>query len=161
MAYKGNKYHSKTAEQKIVEGFFKGLWWLISLPWRLIFGKSIPNRQSNNSTAQVIDRQFIVAKWGEIEELIRLGKPSNFTKAILEADKLIDHILKDLRTPGLTMGDRLKASKNRFSPEAYDALWRAHKVRNEIVHEANYQITDFIAREAIANFKKALEELVK
>jgi hypothetical protein len=83
------------------------------------------------------------------------------SRAVLEADKILDHVLKGLRAPGLTMGDRLKASKNRFSPEGLDAAWHGHKVRNEIVHSSQYEITDFVAREAISNFKKALDELVE
>lgn len=159
MAYRTYHYNKgKSAEQKIVEGFFKGFWWIIALPFRLIFGRG--KRQSDSSGGGV-DQNFIQSKWQEIEELIRLGRPSNFSRAVLEADKLLDHILKGLRTPGLTMGDRLKASKNRFSPEGLDAAWRGHKVRNEIVHSSQYEITDFMAKEAIENFKTAIGELIK
>ncbi len=77
----------------------------------------------------------------------------------MEADKLLDHLLKSHRTPGLTMGDRLKASHKRFSKSGYDAAWKAHKVRNELVHNSKYEITDFIAKETITNFKKAIDEL--
>lgn len=149
----------KSTEQKIVEGFFKGLWWVVALPYKLIFGKKRNFMSSGQSVA--LDQNFIATKWQEIEELVKLGHPSNFSRAVLEGDKLLDHILKGLRVPGLTMGDRLKASRNKFSPEAYDAAWRAHKVRNEIVHSSQYEITDFMAREAIGNFKKAIGELVR
>jgi hypothetical protein len=158
MSYQVHKYQ-KTSEQKIVEGFFKALWWLISLPYRLIFGKS--NRPSSDQSGGGLDQNFIRSKWQEIEELMRLGRPSNYSRAVLEADKLLDHVLKGMHTPGLTMGDRLKASKGRFSPEGLDAAWRGHKVRNEIVHSSEYEITDFMAREAISNFQKALSELVR
>jgi DNA-binding LacI/PurR family transcriptional regulator len=79
---------------------------------------------------------------------------------VLEADKLLDHLLKGHRAPGLTMGDRLKASEHRFSREAYNSAWNGHKVRNEIVHNAQYQLTDFMARAAIENFQKAIGELI-
>jgi len=59
------------------------------------------------------------------------------------------------------MGDRLKSSKNKFSAEGYDAAWRAHKVRNEIVHNTDYPVTDFVAKKAIENFQKAINELVR
>lgn len=156
MNYRIRKYH-KTTEQQIVEGIFKGLWWLISWPFRLLLGKR--KGAGVNYQSASFDKSFLADKWQEIEELMRLGHPSNFSRAILEADKLLDHVLKALRTPGMTMGDRLKASRNRFSPDAYEAAWHAHKVRNEIVHNSAYQITDFIAKEAISNFKKALGEL--
>lgn len=158
MAYQVHQYNKKSTEQKVVEGFFRGLWWLVSLPFRLIFGQKSQKKSAFQGGG--LDKQFIQTKWQEIEELMRLGRPSNFSRAVLEADKLLDHVLKGLRAPGLTMGDRLKASRNRFSPEGYDAAWRAHKVRNEIVHSSEYEMTDFMAKEAIANFKKALGELI-
>lgn len=155
-----HKYH-KSTEQRIVEGFFKALWWVITLPYRLIFNKK-SGRRSNGYQEEVrLDQDFVSTKWQEIEQLMRLGSPSNYSRAVLEADKLLDHVLKSLRAPGLTMGDRLKASKDRFSPEGLDAAWSGHKIRNEIVHSSEYQITDFIARDAIQNFKKALSELVR
>jgi hypothetical protein len=107
-----------------------------------------------------LDRQFVDNKWREIDELIRLGKPSNNARAILEADKLLDHVLKGLRVPGLTMGDRLKASRKRFSPEVYDLAWQAHKVRNELVHNAEFEIMDYTAKDAIEKYKKAVNELI-
>lgn len=156
MSYRVRRYNS--FEHNLVKNLLKGIWWVVSLPFRLIFGRK-PQKLSVIQEGG-IDKQFLQKKWQEIEELMSLGRPSNFARAVLEADKLLDHVLKGLRTPGLTMGDRLKASKNRFSPEGLDAAWKAHKVRNEIVHNSQYEITDFMAREAILNFKKAIEELV-
>lgn len=155
MSYQVRHYH-KSGEQKAVEAFLKALWWLITLPFRIIFKKSKKTGQSYEQ----VDNGYVQSKWLEIEELVRLGKPSNYTRAVLEADKLLDHILKSLRTPGLTMGDRLKASRNRFSTEGLNAAWSGHKIRNEIVHNSQYEITDFMAKETIANFKKAIGELV-
>lgn len=155
MTYHVRRYH-KSGEQKAVEAIFRGIWWLVSLPFRLIFSK----KSAKTFVSQVSpDQGFVKTKWQEIEELMRLGKPSNNSRAVLEADKLLDHILKSYRVPGLTMGDRLKASRKRFSPEAYDAAWKAHKVRNEIVHNAEFELMDYSAKAAIANYKRAIGEL--
>lgn len=160
MSYRVHKYKTQeSTEQKIVKTILKGLWWLIGLPFRLIFKK---RRNQNYNTPENIslDRQFVQTKWQEIEQLMQLGNPSNYARAVLEADKLLDHILKAKRAPGLTMGDRLKASEKRFSREAYQSAWNAHKVRNDLVHNAEYTLTDFMARSAISNFQKAIGELV-
>lgn len=148
----------KTTEQKAVEGFLKGLWWLISLPYRLLFGR---NKRGGGraETSVSADKDFVANKWREIDQLMELGSPSNYAKAVLEADKLLDHVLKGLRAPGLTMGDRLKASKSRFSHESYNAAWRAHIVRNELVHNAEYTLLDFSARQAIKEYRQAIDEL--
>lgn len=157
MGYRVRNYRRPT-EHKIVEGILKGLWWLILWPFRLIFQKKTVIKYQQRENVYVT-QEYIHQKWQEIEQLMQLGKPSNYAKAILEADKLLDHVLKGLRAPGITMGDRLKASKNRFSKDAYYAAWQAHKIRNELVHNSEYEATDFIARHAIVNFKKALDEL--
>ncbi len=156
MSYRVHQYR-KSPEQRFIESILKALWWLVSLPFRLIFGRKFPKKSIQQ--AESLDQNHLVSKWKEIEELISLGRPSNYAKAVLEADKLLDHLLKSHRTPGLTMGDRLKASHKRFSKSGYDAAWKAHKVRNELVHNSKYEITDFIAKETITNFKKAIDEL--
>lgn len=158
MSYRVHRYQEPT-EHKIVKSILKGLWWLISTPFKLLFTKKNPGQMQAHENVSV-DRQFAMQKWQEIEQLMQLGSPSNFQRAVLEADKLLDHLLKGHRAPGLTMGDRLKASQNKFSPEGYNVAWSAHKVRNEIVHNAEYPVTDFIAKAAIENFKKAIGELI-
>jgi len=54
----------------------------------------------------------------------------------------------------------LKASSKKFTPESYNAAWQGHKVRNELAHNAQYELTDFIARAAIENFRQAINELI-
>lgn len=149
-----HRYNHRSPEEK----FLRTLWAIISWPFRLIFGK-----KTIGSSAQAggIDKGYVKTKWQEIEELMKLGRPSNLTRAVLEADKLLDHLLKGHRLPGLTMGDRLKAARKKFSIDAYNAAWMAHKVRNELVHNTNFQLLDYHARAVIANFKKAIDELVR
>jgi hypothetical protein len=161
MGYRVKKYNKKgqSSEYKIVVTILKTLWWLVSAPFKFFFKKRNPGtRQSHENIS--LDRQFAVGKWQEIEQLVQLGSPSNYSRAILEADKLLDHLLKGHRAPGLTMGDRLKASEHRFSKDAYQAAWQGHKVRNELVHNSQYQVTDFVTRGAIENFRKAIQELI-
>lgn len=106
------------------------------------------------------DREEIRRKWAEIEQLIKLGKPSNFKTAILEADKLLDHVLKLYGYKGQTMGDRMKAiPRLRYSPEFFNNMWQAHKLRNEMVHNIGYEVMDFEAKEAVGRFKRVLREL--
>ncbi len=158
VSYRVRRYnHKKSIEVQIVESFFRAIWWIISLPFRLIFGKK---KGTTVSGGGGLDKGYIQVKWQEIEQLMHLGHPSNYARAVLEADKLLDHILKGYRAPGVTMGDRLKASQKRFSRDGYDAAWRAHKVRNELVHNTQFEMMDYNAKSAIANFKRAIDELI-
>lgn len=155
VSFRVRRYNHRSPE----ESFLRILWAIISWPFRLLFGKKKAVPQSFREGG--LDQTYVRSKWQEIEQLMTLGRPSNFSRAVLEADKLLDHVLKGYRAPGMTMGDRLKASQNRFSREAYDAAWKAHKVRNELVHNSQYELLDYQARETIANFKKSLEELIR
>lgn len=156
--YRVHRYHDDGKNEDPLISILKVIWWIISLPFRLLFGKKFG---AYSPKGEALDRGFVRSKWQEIEQLIRLGNPSNHSRAVLEADKLLDHILKGFRAPGMTMADRLKASRNRFSPEGYNAAWKAHKVRNELVHNAQYQLMDYEAKDTINNFKIALNDLVQ
>ena len=153
MSYQVHRYNNKSPEEKLL----RILWAIISWPFKLIFGKKTA---SGMFPTGGIDRGYVETKWQEIEELMKLGRPSNLIRAVLEADKLLDHLLKGHRLPGLTMGDRLKAGRKKFSADAYNAAWQAHKVRNELVHNSQFELMDYHARAVIANFKKAIDELV-
>lgn len=105
------------------------------------------------------DIQNIRGGWQEVEQLIELGKPSQMKQAIIKADKIVDGALKKISI-GDTMGERLKNAKDLFSNyEIYQGLWDAHKVRNALVHEADYEPTRVVATEAIDKFKTALEDI--
>lgn len=159
MSYRVRQYHSqKSTEQKVVEGFLKGLWWLVSWPFRFFWLSKSHHRMAAGTS---LDKQFVAQKWQEIDQLLKLGGPSNFSRAVLEGDNLLDHVLKSYRAPGTTMGDRLKSSQKRFSAEGYNAAWQAHKIRNEVVHNTEYQLMDYSAKAAIENYHKAVQELMR
>ena len=43
-----------------------------------------------------IDRRFIRERWKKIEKLVGYGKEMNYKLAIIEADKLLDHVLREM-----------------------------------------------------------------
>lgn len=103
------------------------------------------------------DKIFVQRKWAEIEELVRLGGPSNFSRAVVEADKLLDFTLKKLNYPGEKMGDRIRSARGKFSD--YGGVWKAHILRNQIVHEPEHELLSFSAKKAVSGFEKGLEDL--
>jgi hypothetical protein len=103
------------------------------------------------------DREAMRARWREIERMIGGQGEMNRKVAILEADKLLDHALKSLAMPGMSLGERLKFAQYKY-PELRDVWW-AHKVRNQLAHEASYHVDPGVAKRAIASFRKALERL--
>ncbi len=126
---------------------------LIKKRWLLGGGKL-------SSPKSHLDVNFVRNKWQEIETLMQQGKPSAYKVAILDADKLIDYVLKARVGTDGTMVDRLKKAKSLFSNYSdYQNLWEAHKMRNRMVHEAEHEIYPVEVKKAISYFEKALREL--
>jgi len=105
-----------------------------------------------------LDYNLIREKWHGVSLMIKEGGPVNYRQAIMEADKLVDMVLKS-KVEGDTMGERLKNAKNIFTRHTYDQLWTAHKIRNKVAHEADFEGLSSDAKLAIRNFEKALKEL--
>lgn len=103
------------------------------------------------------DKSVVHVKWHAIEQRMQKGGPTNFRQAVMEADSLVDYVLKQLGVEGTTMGERLRASQPRYSD--YQGLWNAHKLRNEIVHELDRDVHSSEAKTAIARFQTALYDL--
>lgn len=105
------------------------------------------------------DREFIKQEWLEIEQLLELGDPSGRKEALIRADKVLDLALKKISV-GNTMGERLKNTQKNFSSYSiYDGLWKAHKMRNALVHEAGFEPPHYIIKTAIEQIKAGLIDL--
>lgn len=96
-------------------------------------------------------------KWLEIERQLRRDDARSHQLTVLEADKLLDSALKESGTSGETMGERLKARQTTWSNA--NAVWGAHKLRNQIVHETDLKLSYDDARRALAGFKRALKDM--
>lgn len=103
------------------------------------------------------DRESLRRRWQEIEDMAGHSGEMQRKLAIVEADKLLDQALKTLAMPGETLGERLKFAEYRY-PDLR-GVWWAHKVRNQLVHEATFHLDSGVARSAIAAFRKALTRL--
>lgn len=105
----------------------------------------------------LLNREKYRCAWLRIENALDKNNLDTYHFAVLSADKLLDQALKESGVPGNTMGDRLKDSKKKFSN--INQVWSAHKIRNQIAHDANTKV-DFIGcRRALAIYKRSLKEL--
>jgi len=104
-----------------------------------------------------LNKEQIKKRWQAIELLINKGNEMSYKLAVMEADKLLDFTLKAMAMPGKDMGERLKAAGYKY-PDIRQ-VWFAHKIRNQLVHEASYNLHPKIARRAIKSFEKALKDL--
>ena len=77
--------------------------------------------------------------------------------SLVELDKLLDYILKNKRVSGGTLGERLKNANSMFSKNDYNALWSAHKLRNQVVHEVEHNVNI----NTIKNNSKVMSSILK
>jgi hypothetical protein len=97
-------------------------------------------------------------RWEMILARLKRGDEANLKLAVIEADNLLDEILKRMALPGRDMGERLQQFET-HELASLDRVWQAHKLRNQIVHEPGIHITQEQAEEAVANIEAALKEL--
>lgn len=104
-----------------------------------------------------VDKKFVAERWQEIEGLLRTKKQMNYKLAIIEADKLLDDVLKKMSFPGGKMSVRLKMASYKYPK--LKRVWWAHKVRNHVVHEIKYTVSAGEARKVISLFRQSLKVL--
>lgn len=102
-----------------------------------------------------LDQAYFRKKWQEIMTLSHTSAAAA-RLAVIEADKLLDRALKDKGFRGETMGDRLKAAGKALGNQ--NAVWSAHKLRNQLAHEDRIPKRAEI-KTALKAFEKCLKNL--
>ena len=97
-------------------------------------------------------------RWSAIEKKIAAGTEDDYKLAVIEADNLVDEVLEKMDIKGDTIEDRLKQVDSVILKNI-DDVWEAHKVRNNVVHDPDYQLTLERAKETIELYREALKNL--
>ena len=107
---------------------------------------------------QAFPKRHLNKSWQKILTRLSKSDEANLRLALIEADNLFDELLKQMRLPGESMADRLRyIDSSQISN--IDEIWRAHKLRNVIVHNHEYQITRNEMEFSVKAYEKALKEL--
>ena len=136
------------------------VWWLLvaSIPI-LLFAFFRLVRKTNAIYALTLEEQraketAAAQAWQKIMARLESASEAEWKAAVLEADKMLEELVAQLYPHlGESLGERLKKVEPSDFPDL-DAAWAAHKVRNQIAHEANYQLSAREARAALENYKK-------
>lgn len=99
----------------------------------------------------------IKKRWKKILEVSEMHGEMSIKLAIIEADALLDDVLKSLMFQGDTLGERLKVAG--YDYPKIKNVWWAHKVRNNLVHDSSFKINVREGRRALKEFEKALKVL--
>lgn len=146
--YKKNQ--GPTLLEVIVVGIFKGLWFLVSLPFK---------KRGKKRGISGHDQAEIMAKREEIERLLSSDNEYELRHALFEADKLVDYILKLKGYGGETFADRLRNAESYIDQNTYQLIWAGHKVRNTLAHEHDARITKAELKQAVYDLMKYTKQI--
>ncbi|MFA6432737.1 MAG: hypothetical protein WCV82_02905 [Candidatus Paceibacterota bacterium] len=97
-------------------------------------------------------------RWDKAANLLNSQNENDWKQAILEADTMLEDVLRGLGYQGDGVGEMLK----RVQPGEFkniDDAWEAHKVRNRIAHDgSSFPMSHHEANEAIQRYKRVFEE---
>lgn len=93
-------------------------------------------------------------RWSKTLNYIFSQHASDWKLAIIEADSILENLLKDLGFAGETLGDRLKSANQQTFPQLTTA-WEVHTTRNRIAHEGlAFELSHHEAKRIIALYEK-------
>jgi len=100
----------------------------------------------------------VVKVWVKINARLETGLESEYKLAVIEADSMLNDILKRMGFGGETLRERLERLTAATLPNL-EQVWGAHKIRNNIVHDPDYRLTLDEARRALDTYEQALRDL--
>jgi hypothetical protein len=103
-----------------------------------------------------LDVELVRSKWTDILSMQQAG-PSGLKNALMEADKLLDYVMKARGFAGETMADRLRSGGQSLSN--LNAVWEAHKLRNQLAHEVEHDLVAQQVRNALLTYQQAITDL--
>lgn len=95
--------------------------------------------------------------WARVQKLFLSENPSDWKIAILEADIMLDDMVRRMGYAGDTLGECLKQIE-RSDFTTLDLAWEAHNFRNKIAHEPDSSISRRDINRIIGFFEKVFRE---
>jgi hypothetical protein len=120
------------------------------------FWKKLLGIKPAGPNVRQVDWTEVEASWRAIEVLVATDNQINAKQALIQADVLVDSIMKQAGVGGGNFGERLKTLRPRLSPAVYRQLWQAHIKRNELVHEAGSFVAGWEREQYLRAFKDAI-----
>jgi len=136
------------------------IWSLVRLVEIQIFDINEINHEIHNALLKQKEMERNAnPRWHYIQTLIESPNDSDWRVAIIEADSMMEEILKEKGLSGTTVSELLEGAKESGYRSIQDA-WDAHLVRNQIAHEgSDFPISQVEGRRVIKMFQNFFEEL--
>jgi len=98
-------------------------------------------------------------RWKYILTLVESPNESDWRVAIIEADAMMEEVLRNSGLSGGTVSELLEAAKGSGYQSIQDA-WDGHLVRNQIAHEgSDFPVSQVESRRVVKMFQNFFEEL--
>lgn len=107
-------------------------------------------------------RSKMQKRWEKVESLLKTGNPSQYKLAIIEADAIADEILGGIGYKGANMMEKLEQVGTAHLDDHLESLKGVHQIRNRVVHEADFEVDERLAKTVVGvyeNFLRYLELL--
>ncbi|MBC7546389.1 hypothetical protein H7171_01440 [Candidatus Saccharibacteria bacterium] len=95
------------------------------------------------------------ARWQAIQK--NCANKKTWTVAVVEADSLLDEVLKRRKYKGKTAGERLVKAQHDLKNN--ESVWFGHKLCNRIKQENLKKISKHDTLESLSGFRQALKDL--
>jgi hypothetical protein len=114
------------------------------------------------SVAQILKKPGLQAAYKELWDKILaraiVSPPDSYRTALMDADALIDQLLQDAGFVGTNMAERL-GRLNNMGLRSLNAVFRAHKIRNELAHSSDIVLLEKEMKEVLSLYEKFLREV--
>ncbi len=135
---------------------------LLGIIFLLLKNSWLKRRFFEDWTEFFIYRPFGVKKtfkqWAKVLKRLETGKEADYKLAVIEADSLLYDILKKMEYKGETMAKILEQVNATILPNIQQ-IWEVHKIRNNIVHDPDYELSLEQARKILGIYEKSFRTL--
>lgn len=94
-------------------------------------------------------------RWGDVKKRLEAEKESEYKVAVIEADAIIDDLIKRMGYAGGNLGERLAAVPIGQLENISD-MAEAHEIRNKIVLDGSFEISREEAKKTLEKFESLL-----
>lgn len=139
-----------------------GALFLLGIIFLLLKNSWLKRRFLEDWTEFFIYRPFGVKKtfkqWAKVLKRLETGKEADYKLAVIEADGLLNDILKKMGYKGETMAKILEQLDATILPNI-EQIWKVHKIRNNVVHDPDYELSLEDARKVLEIYEKTFRTL--
>jgi hypothetical protein len=94
-------------------------------------------------------------QWQTLQK--KCASKDTWPEAIIDADKLLNEILRRKRYPGKTMGERLTKAQRDITDN--EGVWYGHKLRTKLEAEPKTKLKESDVKDALLGIRQALKDL--